>query len=118
MSSAFSTGLSGLRANSRAVETVGNNLANINTPGYKANAVQFRDLVSVSGQGGLGAATPGIARQFNQGSVQASGGLLDAAVSGDGFFVLRGAENQRLYTRAGNFQISQTGQLTNSTGEV
>ena len=117
MTNAFSTGLSGLRANSTAVETAGNNLANINTSGFKANSVLFRDMIAGPGVA-AGTMQPLTARQFNQGGIQSSSGLLDAAILGDGFFVLRGGtDNERMFSRAGSFQIDSTGRLATATGE-
>jgi flagellar hook protein FlgE len=115
---AFSIGLSGLMANSEAVDAVGNNLANSNTPGYKATNVQFRDLISIPDQPGLGVASPILTTTFTQGSVQASAGPLDAAISGDGFFILKSADGSQLYSRAGNFQLDAQGRLIGSGGEA
>ena len=82
----FSTALSALAADSTAISVVGNNLANLNTPGYKTSVVYFRDLVTRSiGAGlgetqvGFGTAQPTTIREFTQGAVQASSGALDAA---------------------------------------
>ena len=98
MFTSFSTALSALTANSTAVDVVGNNLANLNTPGFKTSVVYFRDLVTESlGAGlgetqvGFGTGTPLTVRQFTQGAIQTSTGLLDAAVQGDGFFVVKNA---------------------------
>jgi flagellar hook protein FlgE len=123
MLTAFTTALSALNANSTAVSVVGNNLANLNTPGFKANQVYFRDLVS-SGSGGaqgtqvFGTAPPTAIPEFTQGAVQASSGPLDAAIQGDGFFVVTSPSGATMYTRAGNFQINAAGKLTTPTGEL
>jgi flagellar hook protein FlgE len=123
MFNSFSTALSALSAHSTAVDVVGNNLANMNTPGYKASAVYFRDLMAQSlGSGdtqvGFGAGVPLTMRHFTQGSIQPSTGLLDAAIRGDGFFVLRNAQsNMASYTRAGSFQMDRAGYLLSATGE-
>jgi flagellar hook protein FlgE len=124
MFTSFSTALSALNACSTAVDVVGNNLANLNTPGYKDSTVSFRDLVTQSlGAGlgetqvGFGTGTPFTTRQFTQGAIQSSTGLLDAAIQGDGFFVLRNDQDATLYTRAGNFQVDDVGNLTTMTGE-
>ncbi len=121
MFAAFSTALSALDANGVAVDVVGNNLANLNTPGYKDSAAYFRDLVSESmaagqTQLGFGVASPLTIRQFTQGAIQTSGGPLDAAIQGGGFFVVdnNGATQ---YTRAGNFQVDLSGNLLTPTGE-
>src|SRR5438874_9421017 len=124
MFTSFSTALSALNATATAIDVVGNNLANLNTPGYKTSVVAFRDLVSQSlGAGlgetqvGVGTARPLTMRQFTQGAIQASTGLMDAAVQGDGFFVTKGAQGNQLYTRAGNFQLDASGNLLTNSGE-
>jgi flagellar hook-basal body protein len=92
MFTSFSTALSALGAHSTAVDVVANNLANLNTAGFKANALSFYDLVSEAiGQGdtqiGFGVARPLTMRQFTQGAIQVSNGPLDAAIQGDGFLI-------------------------------
>ena len=125
MFTSFSTALSALNATSTAVDVVGNNLANLNTPGFKTNVVYFRDLVTQSLGAGLGETQVGFGtgrpltiRQFTQGAIQSSTGLLDAAVQGDGFFVAKNAQGNTLYTRAGNFQVDDSGNLKTNTGEL
>jgi flagellar hook protein FlgE len=105
MFSAFTTALGALNANATGLGIVGNNLANLNTTGYKKDVTQFHDLVAEA------------FRQFDQGAVQASGGNLDAAIQGDGFFVVQNAIGQSLYTRAGNFRMDADGTLLTATGE-
>src|SRR4051794_39096846 len=123
MFTSFSTALSALNATATAVDVVGNNLANLNTPGFKTNVVYFRDLVTQSLGAGLGETQVGFGtgrpltiRQFTQGAIQSSTGLLDAAVQGDGFFVAKNAQGNTLYTRAGNFQVDDSGYLKTNTG--
>jgi flagellar hook protein FlgE len=124
MFTSFSTALSALNATATAVDVVGNNLANLNTPGFKTSVVYFRDLVTQSLGAGLGETQVGFGtgrpltiRQFTQGAIQASTGLLDAAVQGDGFFVTKNGQGNTLYTRAGNFQVDDAGNLLTNTGE-
>jgi flagellar hook protein FlgE len=125
MSGAFSIALSGLNASSMAVDVIGNNLANLNTPGFKGSVMQFQDLMTEtmggidasSSQVGLGVAPGGSVRQFIQGAVQPTNGSLDAAISGDGFFVVKDEQNQTLYTRAGNFRMDGQGNLLTASGE-
>jgi flagellar hook protein FlgE len=124
MFTSFSTALSALNANSTAVSVVGNNLANLNTPGYKTSVVYFRDLVTRSiGAGlgvtqvGFGTAQPTTIREFSQGAVQASSGSLDAAIQGDGFFIVKEEAGEVLYTRAGNFHTDAVGRLLTNTGQ-
>ncbi|GIU74404.1 MAG: flagellar hook protein FlgE [Bryobacteraceae bacterium] len=124
MFTSFSTALSALGAHTTAVDVVGNNLANLNTPGYKASVVVFSDLVTQSlGAGlgetqvGFGVARPVTIRQFSQGAIQASSGPLDVAIQGDGFLVVRDPmTNAVLYTRGGNLQVNKLGQLVTATG--
>jgi len=61
--------------------------------------------------------TPMTQREFTQGAIQTTGGTLDAAIQGDGFFIIQGANDSTEYTRAGNFQVDQNGNLTTATGE-
>src|ERR1700740_2472655 len=96
MFTSFSTALSALAAHSTAVDVVGNNLANLNTPGFKASIVAFHDLVTQSiganlgeTQAGFGVAPPKAIRQFVQGAIKSSSGDLDVAIQGDGFLVVR-----------------------------
>lgn len=124
MITSFSTALSALNASSTAIDVVANNLANLNTTGYKENVLSFHDLVSQSLGGvgetqvGFGIARPLTSRQFAQGATPASSGQLDAAIEGDGFFVVNDpATNATLYTRAGDFQIDKSGSLLTSTGQ-
>src|SRR5215469_7653386 len=124
MFTSFSTALSALNANSTAIDVVGNNLANLNTPGFKSSVVYFRDLVTQSlGAGlgetqvGFGTGRPLTVRQFTQGSIQSSTGVLDAAIQGDGFFVVQNAQGNDVYTRAGSFQLDLQGNLLTNTGE-
>lgn len=125
MLTSFSTALSALNANETAIDVVGNNLANLNTPGFKASEVSFYDLVTQSLGAGLGATqvgfgvgTPVTLAQFSQGAIQNTGGPLDAAIQGNGFFVVQDSQGNTLYTRGGNFQVNAAGDLTTATGEL
>jgi flagellar hook protein FlgE len=120
----FSTALSALAAHTTAIDVIGNNLANLNTPGFKASVVSFHDLVTQSlGAGlgetqvGFGVGAPVTLRQFSQGAIQSSGGPLDASIQGDGFFIVKGSAGQTLYTRGGNLMVDTDGHLTMATGE-
>ena len=115
MSSTFSNALSGLSANAQAIDVVSGNLANLNTNGYKVNTASFQDIVNqnLGGNGGnIGGSTVLRAtRSFTQGSVQTTGGSYDAAVQGNGFFVVRSPKGQQVFTRAGNFKVDSKGHL-------
>lgn len=120
--SSFSIALSGLTADSDALDVVGNNLANLNTTGYKTSNVSFYDLLQQSIAGGStqiggGVSAPQTERVFSQGSIQATGGNYDAAVNGNGFFVVQNQNGQTMFTRAGNFQLDANGNLVTSTGQ-
>jgi flagellar hook protein FlgE len=122
MFTSFSTALSALNADSTAIDVVGNNLANLNTPGFKTSVVSFRDLVTESlGAGlgqtqvGFGTGVPFTVRHFTQGAIQ-SAGVLDAAIQGDGFFVVQDSAGNTLYSRAGSFQTDKAGNLLTNTG--
>jgi flagellar hook protein FlgE len=122
MLTAFSTALSALNANEVGVDVVGNNLANLNTPGFKESVASFSDLMSqeLSADGsqvGMGTGQARIFRQFTQGAVQATGGPLDAALQGDGFFVVADASGQTFYSRAGGFHVDGSGALVTASGE-
>jgi flagellar hook protein FlgE len=121
--SSFSIALSGLTADSSALDVVGNNLANLNTTGYKDSTVSFYDLLQQSVAGGStqiggGVSAPQTERLFTQGSIQATGGNFDAAIDGNGFFVVQNPAGATLYTRAGNFQLNAQGNLITATGQM
>src|SRR5436190_18436995 len=102
MFTAISTALSALSANASAVSIVGNNLANLNTTGYKTDAFQFHDLVgqvlsSAGSDIGIGVAGVQSVRQFSQGSIQQTTSDTDAAISGEGFFVVKDQQNKTLF---------------------
>lgn len=124
MFTAFDTALSALQADSSAINVIGNNLANLNTTGYKSVDVEFSDLMAQTmgssanpAQIGLGVAPINTNREFTQGTLQTTNNPLDAAISGNGFFVVKNANNQALYTRAGSFQVDANGNLVTPTGE-
>jgi flagellar hook protein FlgE len=123
---ALFTGSTGLQANSSALDVVGNNLANLNTTGYKTQRTLFKDLVyqtlnpgsapsgSLGGtnpsQNGFGVGVGSVDSLFQQGSISPTGRSLDAAIQGSGFFVVSDG-NQTAYTRAGSFAVDAAGFL-------
>ncbi len=118
----FSAGLSGLSAHATALNVIGNNLANMNTVGFKASTVNFMDLVSqtmggVSGitQIGLGVTTGSISATFTQGAIENSGEATNVAIQGNGLFVVKG-ERGIAYTRAGNFIFNANGEMVTPDG--
>jgi flagellar hook protein FlgE len=120
----FSAGLSGLNANGTYLSVIGNNLANINTVGFKSSSVTFQDLVSqtVGGsslnpmQVGLGVTTGAISPVFSQGAIENTREATNVAIQGNGFFVVRGSGGNS-YTRAGNFTFNSEGKLVTPDGQ-
>src|ERR1700744_3007347 len=116
----FSIALSGLEADSVALNTIGNNLANLNTTAFKGETTEFEDLfyqqLGASGSGdtlqsGLGTRVSGTVGDYTQGSITTTDSSSDLALNGDGFFVTSSYGSQQL-TRAGNFQVATDGSLT------
>ncbi len=121
--SSFSIALSGLTAASDALDVVGNNLANLNTVGYKDSNANFYDLLQQSIAGGStqiggGVSAPQTEAIFSQGSIQSTGGNYDAAINGNGFFVVQDPSGTTEYTRAGDFELNAAGDLVTNTGQV
>lgn len=115
--SSLYTGTMGMNAQSKATDVVSNNIANLNTIGYKRSDTAFYDLFTGNGTGretaGLGVVATKIARIDQQGGLQQTGSVLDAAIGGNGFFPVKSSPyetNSRfLYTRAGQFDVAPTG---------
>jgi flagellar hook protein FlgE len=120
----FSAGLSGLNANGAYLSVIGNNLANINTVGFKSSSVSFQDLVSQTVGGtsvnpmqiGLGVTTGSISPVFSQGAIENTREATNVAIQGNGFFVVRGSGGNS-YTRAGNFMPDSSGKLMTPDGQ-
>ncbi|MDR6637215.1 flagellar hook protein FlgE [Paenarthrobacter nitroguajacolicus] len=127
------SGISGLRAHQAMLDVTGNNIANVNTTGYKSSSAQFQDTLSQMTQGaagpqqdvggsnpaqiGLGVRVAGVSTNFGQGSSQSTGRGTDLMISGEGFFVT-GKGTQQYYTRAGNFQMDAAGRLVSPDGGI
>ncbi len=116
--------LSGLNADSQAMNTIANNLANMNTPGYKERAAQFAEMfyqqIGSSGSGnpiqvGAGTKIGAISTDFSDGTSNWTGLSTDVALQGNGFFVVSDGQAQFL-TRAGNFSVDANGNLITSDG--
>jgi flagellar hook protein FlgE len=119
---ALSIGRSGLISSGAALSVIGNNIANVNTPGFKGSRVEFADLLSADAGGdigkiGLGTRIGTVRTLFTQGSIEATGRALDLGIEGQGFFVVRDGTGQ-LYTRAGNFSIDKDGVVTDLLGHA
>jgi flagellar hook protein FlgE len=120
----FSIPLSGLSADSVALNTIGNNLSNLNTTGYKGQSTEFEDLfyqqIGVNGSGdalqvGVGTKVETTATDYSQGSINPTGVTSDLALSGNGYFVVQ-QNGVNVLTRAGNFQLDSSGNLISAEG--
>jgi flagellar hook protein FlgE len=117
----FQQGLSGLNVSSKALDAIGNNIANANTVGFKSSSVQFADVyaASLSGGGaaqiGIGAAAPSVAQLFTQGNITTTNNPLDLAINGGGFFRLSDGGSP-VYSRSGQFNVDSNGYVVNPAG--
>jgi flagellar hook protein FlgE len=127
------SGISGLRSHQTMLDVTGNNIANVNTAGFKSSAVVFQDTLSqlIQGAGGaaagaggtnpaqvgLGVQVAGITTNFTGGAAQATGRSTDMMISGDGFFVVQSG-GETLYTRAGSFDFDAAGRLVTPNGAL
>ena len=118
----LNTASSGLGVSSTSMSVIGDNIANINTVGFKGSEASFADLMpnQVGGLAGAssigsGAATNTVATMFGQGALSASSNALDMAISGDGFFMVEDGDDT-YYTRAGQFYLDDTGYITTASG--
>ena len=110
----FNTSLSGINAANANLNVTANNIANVNTTGFKESRAEFADLFSNSAYGlsrnaiGSGVKLSNVAQQFSQGNIDPTGRSLDMAIDGEGFFTLN-KNGMQLYSRAGNFQTDANG---------
>jgi flagellar hook protein FlgE len=117
----FNVALSGLNAATADLEVISNNIANVNTTGFKGSRAEFADLFAASNvgsgrtQAGSGVRLTDIAQQFSQGSIEYTSSGLDMAITGEGFFTLKN-DSGYTYTRAGNFQVDQNGNVVSPQG--
>lgn len=125
--------VSGLRNHQFSLSVIGNNLANINTVGFKTGRALFQEMLSETIQGasrpapdragsnplqvGLGMSVASVNTSFSQGQLELTGNMLDMAIQGDGFFVTRNGD-QRYYSRSGAFQFDGQGRLTTGQGLI
>lgn len=115
MIGALYNGISGLNSSQNALNTESNNIANVNTLGYKSDNISFADQMYQS-KIGKGVQVSSIDKDFSQGSLQTSNGTYDMAIQGKGFFLVRGDTEEMLYTRAGNFRVAGNGTLQTPNG--
>ena len=120
----FNNALSGVNAAQKDLNVTANNIANVNTMGFKESRAEFADVyansIFVNGktQVGNGVATGAVAQQFHQGALQFTNNGLDLAIQGNGFFVTSdGLTNlDRTYTRAGAFKLNENSYMVNNQG--
>ena len=134
MSSALSSGVTGLQAHQKMLDIAGNNLANVNTTAFKSSRITFSELLSetikkasqpsstIGGtnpqQLGSGVGVSNISQNMTQGSIVTTGNPLDMAIEGEGFFVVSSG-TQDLYTRAGAFSVDANSNLVDAaTGYI
>jgi flagellar hook protein FlgE len=126
ISRSLEIGVAGLRANSEALGVAGDNIANVNTVGFKRSRGEFQDMVggsitglATSAAAGAGSRLAYVDQVWSQGAIVTTDSPTDLALSGDGFFVVDGTVSGvtgRFYTRAGQFKIDEQGRLVNSDG--
>lgn len=120
----------GMTAQQLAMDNISNNLANVNTTGFKTTQAKFSDIfyqkmndvenVTTPQQAqptvGIGVRNAEIARQFTQGTIESTGGQLDLAVQGDGFFQVLRPDGTMAYTRDGSFKVNSEGLVCTNQG--
>ncbi len=131
----LTTAATGMLAQQLNIDVISNNLANVNTAGYKKSRAEFQDLLSqtikssgaqifqgttqpVGIQIGLGTKTSATVKEFNEGAFKSTGGRLDLAIEGDGFFQVQMDDGSVAYTRDGSFKMDANGQITTSDGFI
>ena len=127
------SGVSALRNHQTMMDVIGNNIANVTTAGYKASRASFSELYSQTIQNssrpsasnggtnamqvGLGMSVSSLDATFNQSSIERTGGDLDLAVFGPGFFVVK-SNGQNMYTRDGQFKWDADGRVVTGSGAI
>jgi flagellar hook protein FlgE len=117
----FNVALTGLNAATQDLSVVSNNLANAATTGFKSSRVEFGDIFAATQTGvsstavGNGVSVQEVAQQFSQGNVETTGNSLDLAINGNGFFTVSNG-GALSYTRDGEFQLNNAGQVVTATG--
>lgn len=131
MQRALWSAVTGMRAQEMSLDVVANNLANVNTTGFKSSRVRFQDMLyatlvipgasgadgEISGvQVGHGTRVSGASRSFTQGAMIETGNALDFAIEGDGFFEVIMPDGTSAYTRDGGFAMNGAGEVITSDG--
>ncbi len=120
---AFNTALSGLQAANTDLQTLGNNISNANTVGFKSSNAEFADAYAsamantapTDGQVGIGTTVQTIAQQFTQGNIETTSNPLDVAINGNGFFQFN-YNGSTVYGRNGQFQLNKNGVIVDANG--
>jgi len=130
MLKSLQSGVSGLRNHQMKIDVIGNNIANVNTVGFKGGRIMFQEALNQTIQNasagagtgyinpisvGLGMTTSSIENVFTQGSLQTTGVITDMAIQGEGFFMVENG-GTNMYTRSGNFYFNSDGKLVNQQG--
>ena len=127
LTSSLFSGVSGLSSMGNSMTVIGDNIANVNTIGFKSSRVTFQDVLSQTVATGSGSAQVGrgtgigaISGMFVQGSFESTESPTDLAIGGDGFFILRDPNNlaENFYSRAGEFRFDKDGFFTNPSGYI
>lgn len=131
MNGAFEVSAAALRAEQKALEIYANNVANVNTPGFKRTEASFSEVLAASADQGVDAAPPGVAAAlaasggvqvlpqemlFTQGNLQATSNPLDIAIQGQGMIELVGEGGDPVYWRGGRLQVNDDGLLATTDG--
>ena len=119
MGSSLFAGISGLASAGKQLDVIGNNIANVNTIGFRSGRIHFGDILSQSVTGGAAAGmqvgrgvdVAAITTQFSSGSFETTANATDLAIDGDGFFIVKDADGGEYYTRAGAFHLDNNGYL-------
>lgn len=126
----FNTGVAGIKTFSKSLEVIGDNIANVNTTGFKGSRVSNKDNFSFTlneGEGGTapssnpiqigsGSSVGSISQKFTQGVLSTTGSPTDLGISGSAFFKITGTTGGDMYTRAGDFRLDDGGYLATSEG--
>ena len=119
ITSALYTGVSSLLSFGNSMAVIGNNVANVNTVGFKASRAEFADLLSTVDRGleiGRGVNLAAVSRPFLQGALQVTESITDLAIQGSGLFIVKNSSGSSFYTRAGQFTLDENGNLANPEG--
>lgn len=121
----FYTSLSGLKAAQADLSTISNNVANVNSTAFKKSVANFGDIFSASPMqttkqvAGQGVRVQSIAQQFTQGTIMTTDKTLDMAITGEGFFTVKGADDGQIaYTRNGAFAVNDDRNAVDTTGAL